>query len=181
MKPSSTSKLENITRQQIESLFVMKQCEAAQKLGVSLSTLKNACRRLGFEKWPYARNRKLSDPEMPDDIEATTSCPSHSPAIMEHGREGGNHPGDHPRAPHRTQSSGADRTNSCRVLPNTAIGNSAYLQYQAAQSLAFALKFPSESDPFLGEPRLSTTRLLLTDEAHQNDFHAWLEWFIATD
>ena len=38
----------------------LKQVDAATKLGISLTALKKACRRLGFDKWPYCRIRSWS-------------------------------------------------------------------------------------------------------------------------
>ncbi|EKX35346.1 hypothetical protein GUITHDRAFT_118470 [Guillardia theta CCMP2712] len=40
---------------QISSLFHLPQCEAAQQMGISLSALKNVCRKVGLDKWPYKR------------------------------------------------------------------------------------------------------------------------------
>ena len=45
----------------ISSLFKMRQIDAAKHLGISLSALRNACRHVGLEKWPYSRNRDKSD------------------------------------------------------------------------------------------------------------------------
>eukprot|EP00960_Hanusia_phi_P070787 767398-Hanusia_phi.AAC.3 len=45
----------------ISSLFKMRQVDAAKHLGISLSALRNACRHVGLEKWPYSRNRDKSD------------------------------------------------------------------------------------------------------------------------
>ncbi|EKX30851.1 hypothetical protein GUITHDRAFT_122940 [Guillardia theta CCMP2712] len=41
----------------IEPLFHMRQKDAAKFLGISLTTLKRACRLLGVQRWPYARLR----------------------------------------------------------------------------------------------------------------------------
>ena len=48
---------------QIAKLFHLKQSEAADILGISLTALKNTCRKLGVKKWPYARKRSLCDLE----------------------------------------------------------------------------------------------------------------------
>ncbi|EKX38255.1 hypothetical protein GUITHDRAFT_115597 [Guillardia theta CCMP2712] len=42
----------------VKSLFHLTQGEAAQTVGISLSSLKLACRRMGIRKWPY--NRRCS-------------------------------------------------------------------------------------------------------------------------
>ncbi|EKX37889.1 hypothetical protein GUITHDRAFT_115862 [Guillardia theta CCMP2712] len=41
----------------IKSLFYMRQSEAATFLGISLTAMKNACRRVGISRWPYSRQR----------------------------------------------------------------------------------------------------------------------------
>jgi hypothetical protein len=41
----------------LESLFDMPQPDAARELGIALTTLKHACRRLGVARWPYSRKR----------------------------------------------------------------------------------------------------------------------------
>mmetsp|Transcript_11603 Transcript_11603/g.26578 ORF Transcript_11603/g.26578 Transcript_11603/m.26578 type:complete len:156 (-) Transcript_11603:103-570(-) len=44
LSPSSLSKL-----------FHMRQLDAAKHLGISLTSLKSACRRIGLDRWPYER------------------------------------------------------------------------------------------------------------------------------
>ncbi|EKX35392.1 hypothetical protein GUITHDRAFT_118412 [Guillardia theta CCMP2712] len=46
----------------ISNLFHLRQTEAAQQLGISLTALKNACRRVGLAKWPYSRKRPSGSP-----------------------------------------------------------------------------------------------------------------------
>ena len=41
----------------LESLFDIPQPDAARELGIALTTLKHACRRLGVARWPYSRKR----------------------------------------------------------------------------------------------------------------------------
>ncbi|EKX50756.1 hypothetical protein GUITHDRAFT_103347 [Guillardia theta CCMP2712] len=45
----------------VSSLYHLKQVEAAKLLGISLTSLKSGCRRLGIERWPYRRemNKRL--------------------------------------------------------------------------------------------------------------------------
>jgi hypothetical protein len=43
--------------QAIVSLFGIPQADAACQLGISLTTLKVACRKLGISRWPYTRRR----------------------------------------------------------------------------------------------------------------------------
>ncbi|EKX36755.1 hypothetical protein GUITHDRAFT_117053 [Guillardia theta CCMP2712] len=45
----------------ISSLFHLRQLEAARILGISLTSLKSACRRLGVERWPYTRDATSPD------------------------------------------------------------------------------------------------------------------------
>ena len=44
-----------VDENRMRTMFGMPQPEAAKALGVSLSTLKMACRRLGLSRWPYRR------------------------------------------------------------------------------------------------------------------------------
>jgi hypothetical protein len=48
-----------LTRGAIEAFFGQPQPTAAQELGISLTALKQVCRRLGVERWPYVRPCKL--------------------------------------------------------------------------------------------------------------------------
>ncbi|EKX48541.1 hypothetical protein GUITHDRAFT_105683 [Guillardia theta CCMP2712] len=50
----------------LRPLFGIRQEDAAQYLGVSLSSLKSACRRLGIKRWPYTRSR-IDSPASPMD------------------------------------------------------------------------------------------------------------------
>ncbi len=45
--------------QTLESLFEIPQPDAARELGIALTTLKHACRRLGVRRWPYSRKRAV--------------------------------------------------------------------------------------------------------------------------
>jgi hypothetical protein len=47
-----------ISRDSISALFCHPQGEAARTLGVSLTTLKQVCRKLGVPRWPYMRVSK---------------------------------------------------------------------------------------------------------------------------
>mmetsp|Transcript_18134 Transcript_18134/g.59563 ORF Transcript_18134/g.59563 Transcript_18134/m.59563 type:complete len:169 (-) Transcript_18134:22-528(-) len=44
-----------ISREDVEKFFDMPQPDAAVALGISLSTLKNVCRKIGVYRWPYQR------------------------------------------------------------------------------------------------------------------------------
>ncbi|EKX35737.1 hypothetical protein GUITHDRAFT_118122 [Guillardia theta CCMP2712] len=50
-RPSAMS----ITRASLEALFCMRQVHAAEHLEISLTALKNACKSLGIDRWPYCR------------------------------------------------------------------------------------------------------------------------------
>mmetsp|Transcript_2586 Transcript_2586/g.6188 ORF Transcript_2586/g.6188 Transcript_2586/m.6188 type:complete len:191 (-) Transcript_2586:1146-1718(-) len=45
-----------LTAADITNMFYMRQAEAAESLGISLTALKNACKQVGIEHWPYARS-----------------------------------------------------------------------------------------------------------------------------
>ena len=47
-----------LTREAIAAMFTVPQPKAAQDLGVSLTALKQGCRRLGITRWPYMRPSK---------------------------------------------------------------------------------------------------------------------------
>ena len=47
-----------VDENRMRTMFGMPQPEAAKALGVSLTTLKQACRRLGLSRWPYRRPSK---------------------------------------------------------------------------------------------------------------------------
>jgi hypothetical protein len=45
----------DLTAEALTALFGMRMADAARSLGVSRTTLKIVCRRLGIERWPYSR------------------------------------------------------------------------------------------------------------------------------
>ncbi|EKX42822.1 hypothetical protein GUITHDRAFT_111192 [Guillardia theta CCMP2712] len=45
----------SIDLQVLEPLYCMRQEEAAERLGVCLTSLKSACRKLGVMRWPYKK------------------------------------------------------------------------------------------------------------------------------
>ena len=47
-----------LTRRAISAMFVMPQPHAARHLGISLTALKQVCRKLGIVRWPYMRSSK---------------------------------------------------------------------------------------------------------------------------
>eukprot|EP00960_Hanusia_phi_P044016 756411-Hanusia_phi.AAC.2 len=44
-----------LSHQDLTALFHLRQSDAAQQLGISLTALKSACRHVGIMKWPYVR------------------------------------------------------------------------------------------------------------------------------
>ena len=50
----------------MKGMFGMPQPEAAKALGVSITTLKQVCRRLGLQRWPYRRRCKATGAAPPD-------------------------------------------------------------------------------------------------------------------
>ncbi|EKX48519.1 hypothetical protein GUITHDRAFT_105664 [Guillardia theta CCMP2712] len=72
-----------ITGPVIQNLFHMRQADAARILGISLSSLKSACRRLGFPRWPYSRHRPTAthiDDKTDEEASGSTSAAGCSPA-----------------------------------------------------------------------------------------------------
>mmetsp|Transcript_26310 Transcript_26310/g.86451 ORF Transcript_26310/g.86451 Transcript_26310/m.86451 type:complete len:188 (+) Transcript_26310:122-685(+) len=45
--------------QTLQPLFSMKQEVAAERLGICLTSLKSACRKLGIRRWPYSRKGSI--------------------------------------------------------------------------------------------------------------------------
>ncbi|EKX41208.1 hypothetical protein GUITHDRAFT_112680 [Guillardia theta CCMP2712] len=89
-----------LTRQVVESFFGLRQIDAAKQLGVSLSSLKAACRKLGIEKWPYSRERadrqgSMSEEsiEREEEEASTTTTAAVSVAAIENGNEPSLDPG----------------------------------------------------------------------------------------
>eukprot|EP00960_Hanusia_phi_P061407 764836-Hanusia_phi.AAC.4 len=46
-----------LTMEFVSTFFHMRQSEVAKHLGISLTALKSACRRIGLPRWPYSRKR----------------------------------------------------------------------------------------------------------------------------
>ena len=72
-------------RTDLEALFELPQPDAARRLGISLTTLKQACRKLGVKRWPYQRptvwtcrtTELLSgDPSEHASLSGASSCPT---------------------------------------------------------------------------------------------------------
>mmetsp|Transcript_11541 Transcript_11541/g.39809 ORF Transcript_11541/g.39809 Transcript_11541/m.39809 type:complete len:147 (+) Transcript_11541:662-1102(+) len=61
----------HLDRRRLESLFHLPQPQAAQAVGISLTTFKASCRRLGVRRWPY---KKAGRPG--GEAEGTTSSPA---------------------------------------------------------------------------------------------------------
>jgi len=45
-----------VDEEKLKTLFSMPQVDAAKELGISLATLKSACRRLGYLRWPFDKD-----------------------------------------------------------------------------------------------------------------------------
>ncbi|EKX33618.1 hypothetical protein GUITHDRAFT_155982 [Guillardia theta CCMP2712] len=67
----------------ITGLFHMRQTEAAKYLGISLTTMKSVCRRVGITRWPYSRQRDRAgspcstDSASSDEAHHAHEAPSH--------------------------------------------------------------------------------------------------------
>eukprot|EP00960_Hanusia_phi_P051125 760612-Hanusia_phi.AAC.1 len=57
---SKNRKIATLSYEQISQLFHLKQIDAARQLGISLTAMKNMCRRAGIWKWPYSRKRAVT-------------------------------------------------------------------------------------------------------------------------
>eukprot|EP00960_Hanusia_phi_P038793 753605-Hanusia_phi.AAC.3 len=76
----------------LSQVFHLRQPEAAQLLGVSLTSLKSACRKLGIDRWPYVRQgdedvsgesgrRKLETPNTATGSSQQAPAPSVEPSV----------------------------------------------------------------------------------------------------
>lgn len=54
-----------LTKSRLEALFNLPIRDAADILGISITALKKACRRIGVERWPYKKVRAFCSPGMP--------------------------------------------------------------------------------------------------------------------
>ena len=52
-------------------MFDMRQEDAAKSLGISVSTLKHACRQLGIPRWPFKNSTRASRPATSSSTKAT--------------------------------------------------------------------------------------------------------------
>lgn len=74
----------------IKSFFHMRQTDAASRMGISLTALKAACRRVGITRWPYSRLRGKdggNDCERHDGALTHASSPDTDPSaphLLEH-------------------------------------------------------------------------------------------------
>ncbi|EKX50501.1 hypothetical protein GUITHDRAFT_151174 [Guillardia theta CCMP2712] len=68
----------------VKSLFHLTQYEAAQAIGISLSSLKLACRRMGIRKWPYNRRNmsRKSETKRPAGKEGSGASEGEEEAAM---------------------------------------------------------------------------------------------------
>eukprot|EP00960_Hanusia_phi_P055671 763029-Hanusia_phi.AAC.1 len=74
----------HLTISALQPLFNVKQEEAAAMLGLSLTSLKSACRRLGLARWPYTRPRldvELDVSGQIDDSKQTETSREHEPSV----------------------------------------------------------------------------------------------------
>ncbi|EKX36590.1 hypothetical protein GUITHDRAFT_117246 [Guillardia theta CCMP2712] len=65
-----------LTYELVSRFFEMKQEDAAQQLGLSLTSFKGACRRLGVVRWPY--NRKYNSKQEEKELHHSSSDRSES-------------------------------------------------------------------------------------------------------
>ncbi|EKX38036.1 hypothetical protein GUITHDRAFT_154797 [Guillardia theta CCMP2712] len=65
----------------IEKYYHIPQCEAARQIGISLTCLKSACRKLGLRRWPYTRKyfRKHEGEAASQEDSQTSETPSNNP------------------------------------------------------------------------------------------------------
>ena len=49
-----------VSREMVEGKFELKQKDAANDFGISLTAFKQVCRKLGVDRWPYRRPNRAS-------------------------------------------------------------------------------------------------------------------------
>eukprot|EP00960_Hanusia_phi_P040792 754655-Hanusia_phi.AAC.5 len=57
----------------LEPLYCFKQEEAAERLGICLTSLKSACRKLGLKRWPYTKRDSYRTKGAPRDAAAASA------------------------------------------------------------------------------------------------------------
>jgi len=83
-----------VDRETVESMFGVAQPDAARALGISLTSLKQVCRKLGIQRWPYQRLVCPSTPGMGGLVVGGAACSSSSQQ-----RVAGGSPSHHTSAP----------------------------------------------------------------------------------
>ncbi|EKX36946.1 hypothetical protein GUITHDRAFT_116813 [Guillardia theta CCMP2712] len=82
--PSSSFAKVHVSLSTLEPLFHLPQESAARRLGVSLTSLKAACRKIGIKRWPY---RRWPEAGLEDDLGAPapslTAASSNNTLVME--------------------------------------------------------------------------------------------------
>ena len=62
-RPRDSNRRDNILLDlsSVSALYHLKLSQAAQALGISLTSLKTACRKLGIDRWPYRRREEETE------------------------------------------------------------------------------------------------------------------------
>ena len=76
----------------IKALFGLPQKDAAKALGISLTALKQVCRKLGVDRWPYWRKKKSKPSRGGGAGGAAAAGPQHAHG-SEAEKDGGTHTG----------------------------------------------------------------------------------------
>eukprot|EP00960_Hanusia_phi_P049378 759523-Hanusia_phi.AAC.4 len=161
----------------LRPLFGIRQEDAAQYLGVSLSSLKSACRRLGINRWPYTRSRQ-----------ETTASRVHSSSDSRHEMDGmgetENKSEVHPMTEDSHISFITFRENNEGEHPKIELDPSLYQEY-----LKDTIIVPERADEshYLPENRNNTgfeitqaneIQTYLWESNSQGIEATWLDWFV---
>ncbi|EKX42879.1 hypothetical protein GUITHDRAFT_111246 [Guillardia theta CCMP2712] len=80
--PATLQREVTLDAQLLQGLFHVRQEEAAEQLGVCLTSFKAACRRLGIQRWPYTKgmSQRNGRPGVPSRESQTGSESASSPS-----------------------------------------------------------------------------------------------------
>ena len=140
----------------VTSLFGRPQGEAAQQLGISITAMKQLCRKLGIERWPYMRQKKQGSARA-----ATRACAVVSPAAD--GGASGIDIADEPEPVLTPRSSASGAPTECNS-PQACAGPAPRTCAQEGPAVSVVCACPT--------PNHGPTRLPLPSESDER----WIDW-----
>eukprot|EP00960_Hanusia_phi_P041445 754994-Hanusia_phi.AAC.2 len=152
----------NLDLNALEQLFHYRQEDAAAMLGISMTSLKIACRRLGVSRWPYSRSRQ-TDVDLDASILEQRSSSSRSP------RSASPNTPDNQSQPEEESASPAQ------------VGNAVSTVVELVPELQAGTEVIEASHRAYNEERIDLSEAETTDEVMSSFDKKWLDWFIQSD